>query len=779
MAAIMIPPIHTNGPTNTAENVAIHTLTKFLEARHTFLQPTLDHQRIAIDAAKAIIDPLARQISQVQTDRRNENRKKRKRGVDEVEDPVLQLKQIYTNGLGVKQIWEQAKRILDAACDEVERDVDLYVPALSQPHLASVDDSLNEEDDDLDNFEDGIDLEEAEDEESDDDDDDEEMNDGTADIIDEDIEDDSDVRSSSTADADHRIKSDLNDDLDTGPRATFVQDPNNLNDGFFSIDDFNKQSQFLEQIDARGDDDNLSEEEEIDWDADPLQQALPSSMSKAGRDSQAGKQSREEEEESDEDDEDGPTFGNADLNAPFSDDEDGNMLDDDDDDDAALEEDDLQGMPSLSNTNDIQYADFFEPPPQRLSKTKRTRALPKTQPPPQINGVDNENTAGDEEKDLERAMADVRRDLLDSEDEQDMEEEEEDDISDSGSDMLPKLPSTARNNKNLSTHEKQKLQIAQEIRRLEALNVSKKPWTLSGEASAQARPINSLIEEDLDFERTGKPVPVVTIETTNDIEALVKRRILARDFDEITRRLPDALGDAASTRRGRADIAVDDAKDARGLGEIYEQEYQRAADPAAYKDERSKAVKKQHEEIDRLWNDIREQLDVLGNLHFRPKRAQVEIKVVEDKPRIAMEDARPGVTADGGADGSMLAPQEIYKPGVDSREKSKEEVLAGKSGVSIAREEMSREEKTRRRRREKEKMKKAQGNREVRKIGADGKKRKESRKEEKEGVVRDLQRGGVKVIGKGGELKTVGNDRKKRGEDSGKTEGSSSSALKL
>jgi len=44
--------------------------------------------------------------------------------------------------------------------------------------------------------------------------------------------------------------------------------PNNLNDGFFSIDDFNKQSQFLEQHDARGEDDTMTRMSRLD--ADPL-----------------------------------------------------------------------------------------------------------------------------------------------------------------------------------------------------------------------------------------------------------------------------------------------------------------------------------------------------------------------------------------------------------------------------------------------------------------------------------------------------------------------------
>ena len=55
-----------------------------------------------------------------------------------------------------------------------------------------------------------------------------------------------------------------------------IKDKHGLNDGFFSIDQFNKQSQFLEQVDARGDSDDgaASDEEDIDWTTDPLDSNL-------------------------------------------------------------------------------------------------------------------------------------------------------------------------------------------------------------------------------------------------------------------------------------------------------------------------------------------------------------------------------------------------------------------------------------------------------------------------------------------------------------------------
>lgn len=742
-----------NGISHNALSIDLTTLLR--NEPYRWLQPTLQQQQAAVLSAKFLLDPLACDISQAQISRRNENRRKRKRGGDEVEDPVLQSRQIYTNGLAVRQVWEQARRILDAACGEIERELDEHLPQLEQP-LLTEEETETETDEDADN---DLDMEVG----------------GSVDVEDEsDIGATPDLLTEDNEPSIYSNQEDIEDDaegsasdddnLNFEPQATYKEDPNKLNDGFFSIDDFNRQSQFLEQMDARGEDDNPTDEEEIDWDADPLGQTLskPKAELKAGkgRTSEAAHAHDSAVEESDED---GPTFGNANLDMNESD------IDE-------LEDGELDAMTAgFVDTSNVRYADFFEPPPRKPSKLKRTRALPKTQPPKAQ--PDREEDQDVEAGDLERAIADVRRDLLESD--EDPSEEDASNLSDA-SDALPRLSSAKLSGKNLSTHEKQQLQIAEEIRRLEAINVSKKPWALSGEASAGARPLNSLIEEDLEFERTGKPVPVITAEVSNDIEALIKRRILARDFDEVVRRRPTTMDSAVDARRGRADTVVDDTKPTTGLGEIYESEYQRNTDPNSYIDKRSAATKKQHEEIDKLWREVRDQLDVLGNLHFKPKRTEIEIKTVEDKPRIAMEDARPAASGGIDEDSAMLAPQEIYKPGADSRAE-KGEVLNRKSGETRAQEEMSREEKVRRRRRQKERLKKANPNG---KTAASGKaytaqNGHKSKKAEQEGILKDLQSGGVKVIGKGGELQDL-STKKKRGGGDDQTSGSvSGSALKL
>ena len=56
------------------------------------------------------------------------------------------------------------------------------------------------------------------------------------------------------------------------------------------------------------------------------------------------------------------------------------------------------------------------------------------------------------------------------------------------------------------------LQLRKKISTLEETNLANKPWQLMGEVSAMARPENSLLQEDLDFEhqtRLGMSVNIV------------------------------------------------------------------------------------------------------------------------------------------------------------------------------------------------------------------------------------------------------------------------------
>lgn len=78
----------------------------------------------------------------------------------------------------------------------------------------------------------------------------------------------------------------------------------------------------------------------------------------------------------------------------------------------------------------------------------------------------------------------------------------------------------------MSTHERRQRELAEQIAQLESEAIGPKDWTLLGEATARARPENSLLEEDLDFEHVAKSVPQITEESVATLEELIKKRIL-------------------------------------------------------------------------------------------------------------------------------------------------------------------------------------------------------------------------------------------------------------
>lgn len=697
---------------------------------HIFLQPPLSLHTAALVLAKRYLDPLAVSTSEAHAQRLHHARKKRKRGdVDgHASDTMLRLKQVHTEGFEMAQIWEQARRVLDASRQEVERclpdtmtnDKGMTEEELIPDQLAqhNGDQSMGSEDKDSDGDEILVRDNDIENHAEDD---------GLAERLSDEL-----MGSSAIDEAIDEEETATNIDpgvdkgseTEDGPSDVFIPDKNGLNDGFFSIEDFNKQSGFLEQQDARGErnDDVASDEDEIYWDADPNIMA-PSRNSRGNMD-------EEGEDQGDSDEEDGPVFGNADLNAP-----------DISDSGSYLDEVQMEVANDNDATNDIMYADFFAPPARKATKSTRGRPLPKTQPPSSAGRPETED-------DIQRTISAVRRDIF-----EDDEPSPSDDDNHSVTD--PSYPQKSKR----SNHQTRQAHLALEIRRLEAANVAKRDWTLSGEARATDRPVNSLLEEDLDFERAGKPVPVITSEVSENIEALIKRRIIARDFDEVIRRRPGNLvtGNGDNIRRGRFEL--DDSKPQQSLAEIYEAEHQKMANPDAYCDADSEKLKHDTAAADQLWKEINAQLDSLCNFHYRPKPVQISISVVADVPAIRMEDARPSAGADVGGS-SMLAPQEVYVAGEgqDQEEKKREVVL--KSGRVVGREEMGQDERRRRRRREKER---------IRKRGGDGGGRgpastsdpnrnkvdhnKNKKANEAKAVVGALKKAGVRVIGKGGEVR--------------------------
>ncbi|KAM0333256.1 hypothetical protein ACHAQA_001916 [Verticillium albo-atrum] len=694
--------------------------------RHAFLAPPPSIPAASLQIVKDTLDAFAGQISDEQLQRLKEANKNKKRKREEVVGDVLKIRKVHLDGFETGQVWQQTRRIIQSALNhseealrELEERNEIVVEGVEGDSALlgtdSEDDLEVDSEEDQDD-EDGEELgSDGEAEESDldpelaagllDDDDDLEAIDGE----DEELLDDED---------DEEEEGDDGDESD-GPED-YVEDPNGLNDGFFSIDDFNKQTQWFEDQDARGDpntDAGDEDEDEINWGADPMAPSSNGTKPSKSKDADADGEDMDDEEE-DDDDEDGPTFGNMDLNAPEGESEDEDM-------DDGMEED------TEFNANDVFYKDFFAPPARKADKNRPKKSV-RFNPKPVAD------------EDVDRAMEDVRRALF--EDESDHGEDSDGALSD----ISAGDPRSRR-----SAHERRQAKLAEEIRKLEAASVAKREWALLGEASAVERPQNSLLEQDLDFEHVGKPIPVITEEVTEGIEELIKRRILAQEFDEVLRRRPDAASVAAGTRRGL--VEVDDVKSSKGLAEIYEEEHHKNTDPDSYVSKSDEKLRKEEAEVERMWKDLNSTLDALSSWNYRPRPSEPSLTVVADAATISMEDAQPA-TAQGVIGGdSTLAPQEVYKAGGSKDNVEKGEVVA-KSGLPVARGEMTREEKQRRRRREKERIRKAGGADAVR---ADGKKPISRRAQMQKETMADLKKGGVKVINRKGEVVDMAGNKAK------------------
>lgn len=302
----------------------------------------------------------------------------------------------------------------------------------------------------------------------------------------------------------------------------------------------------------------------------------------------------------------------------------------------------------------LTYKDFFDDTktPQRKGKKSRKN---------------KETTQADEElgeDEYDEAFNAAQADIFDEE----IKEEE-----------AEKTKSRSKPEERLSTFEKQQREIQRQISELEAESIAEKKWTMKGEVSGKQRDADTLLEEELEFDRTAKPIPVITQETTETIEEIIKRRIVNQEFDEIPKRIISEMNSFKPSKK----VQVSEEKSSKSLAELYEDEYAGKTGDEEINEELQKA----HDEISAMFKDVTYQLDSLYSSHFVPKPKEKLLDVRVETSTIAMEDAQPLTMASN----NTLAPQEVYKA---TTKVGKNEVLL-KSGVVMAKGELETEDKQR------------------------------------------------------------------------------------
>ncbi|CAF0721854.1 unnamed protein product [Rotaria sp. Silwood1] len=276
--------------------------------------------------------------------------------------------------------------------------------------------------------------------------------------------------------------------------------------------------------------------------------------------------------------------------------EDDNDIDDDDDDNLSLDEE----------NEDATYDEFFDPPSENKQKKKKKK----------------------EKIEMENNHVDV---------DQNEENQEEDDDNEEDIDL-----------ENRSEFEKQQIQLKRQIKSIEKDMLSAKPWQLTGEIEGQKRPENSLLEEYVQYDRTTRLAPVITTETTDSIEDLIKQRIRDKVFDDVERKKKPHDNEAQTYKK---EIVLEHEKSKMSLAQVYEQEYMKKQtnDKTEKKDER-------HENIRQIMQNLFIDLDALSNFRFTPKPPVPEVTVVNNLPAILVEEIVPTTVNDS----TLLAPEEVH-----------------------------------------------------------------------------------------------------------------------
>lgn len=173
----------------------------------------------------------------------------------------------------------------------------------------------------------------------------------------------------------------------------------------------------------------------------------------------------------------------------------------------------------------------------------------------------------------------------------------------------------------LSTYAQRQLALREQISQLEAENVADKDWTMMGEATSRSRPLNSLLEEDLEFEHRNRVAKVITEEKVAEVEDIIKKRIVEGRYDDVVRR---RAFDAKPFLPSRT-FELQDVKSQQSLTQIYEDEYTAAranGEGGAVLDDRDGKLEKEHKELEAIWEGIADKLDALCNAHFTPKKVK-------------------------------------------------------------------------------------------------------------------------------------------------------------
>lgn len=196
----------------------------------------------------------------------------------------------------------------------------------------------------------------------------------------------------------------------------------------------------------------------------------------------------------------------------------------------------------------------------------------------------------------------------------------------------------------LSTFEVREKRLKTQMQQFEDNIVAKKSWQLQGETNSKNRPINSLLEEVLEFDSTSRAPLIITENTSEKLEDIIINRIKNSLFDDVVRKVVDN-----EKKEYTKQIVLDQEKSKESLSTIYEKQFNNQLDPNA------KDANPTHQQLSGLMYSLFTKLDSLSNFHVTPQKLQEEPRIITNTLSLHVEEVAPVSVSDRNA----LAPEEI------------------------------------------------------------------------------------------------------------------------